>query len=197
MFAHTFSNDAPETGPAITTIKTGNRPVETVAAGQWTLMWHKFVRNKVAVVAGIIILILCFVALFAELLAPALPDASRPQFTNAPPQELRLFTTQPDGSVAFQLHVTGYTMTVDKASLRRSYAIDENAVVPVGLFVQGAAYKLWGLIPMTTHLIGPVKASDTMYLLGTDKLGRDLLTRLIYGTRISMWVLLHMVTVYR
>ena len=186
MFAHTFSNDAPETGPAITTIKTGNRPVETVAAGQWTLMWHKFVRNKVAVVAGIIILILCFVALFAELLAPALPDASRPQFTNAPPQELRLFTTQPDGSVAFQLHVTGYTMTVDKASLRRSYAIDENAVVPVGLFVQGAAYKLWGLIPMTTHLIGPVKASDTMYLLGTDKLGRDLLTRLIYGTRISM-----------
>ena len=52
--------------------------------------------------------------------------------------------------------------------------------------MKGPPYKMWGLIPMDLHLIGPLKSSDTMYLLGTDKLGRDLLTRLIYGTRVSM-----------
>lgn len=185
MIAHTFIEGAPETGPAVSALKTGT-PVETAVAGPWTLIWSKFARNKVALVAGAIILILYLIGLFAEFLAPALPDASRPQFTNAPPQELRLFVPQPDGGQSFQLHVTGYTMSVDQASLRRSYVIDEEQVVPIGFFVKGAPYKLWGLIPMDTHLVGPLKPTDTMYLLGTDKLGRDLLSRLIHGTRVSM-----------
>ncbi|MFP9137128.1 ABC transporter permease [Devosia sp. XGJD_8] len=194
MIAHTFIEDAPETGPAVSALKTG-KPIETDAAGPWRLMWTKFVRNKVAVVAGIIILMLYMIGLFAEFLAPTLPDTSRPQFTNAPPQEIRLFADQPDGSRDFLLHVTGYTMTVDQASLRRSYVIDDNQVVPIGFFVQGAPYKLWGVFPSDTHLIGPLNPSDTMYLLGTDKLGRDLLSRLIHGTRISMSIGLIGVTI--
>lgn len=186
MTTHTYIEGTAETAPATTAIKRGDKPVELTAAGQWTLIWHKFVRNKVAVVAGMIILLLYLVALFAEFLAPAWPDASKPLFTYAPPQEIRLFTTDPDGTQKFQLHVTGYAMTVDQASLRRSYTIDDDKVVPIGFFVKGAPYKLWGLFPMDTHLLGPIKSSDTMYLLGTDKLGRDLLSRLIYGTRVSM-----------
>ena len=58
--------------------------------------------------------------------------------------------------------------------------------MPIGFFVKGAPYKMWGLFPMDRHLIGPLKPTDPMYLLGTDKLGRDLLSRLIYGTRVSM-----------
>ena len=194
MIAHTFIEDTPETGPAVSALQAG-KPVETAAAGPWRLMWAKFARNKVALVAGIIIVMLYLIGLFAEFLAPALPDTSRPQFTNAPPQEIRLFATQPDGSQQFLLHVTGYAMTVDQASLRRSYVIDDSQVVPIGFFVQGAPYKLWGAIPMDTHLIGPLDPSDTMYLLGTDKLGRDLLSRLIHGTRISMSIGLIGVTI--
>lgn len=186
MTMHTYTEGTAETGPATTALRRGNKPIELAAAGQWTLIWQKFVRNKVAVFAGIIIGLLYLVGLFAEFLAPALPETSKPQFTYSPPQEVRFFTTQPDGSQTFQLHVTGYGMTVDQASLRRTYVIDESKVVPIGFFVKGPAYKLWGLIPMTTHFLGPLKSSDTMYLLGTDKLGRDLLSRLIYGTRISM-----------
>ena len=185
MIAHTFIEEAPETAPAVSALRVG-KPIETAVAGPWRLIWAKFVRNKVAVVAGIIILMLYLIGLFAEFLAPTLPDTSRPQFTNAPPQEIRLFANQPDGSSQFLLHVTGYAMSVDQASLRRSYVIDNNQVVPIGFFVQGAPYKLWGLFPMNTHLIGPLNSGDTMYLLGTDKLGRDLLSRLIHGTRISM-----------
>ncbi|WP_172123656.1 MULTISPECIES: ABC transporter permease [unclassified Devosia] len=185
MLAHTFIEGTPETGPAVSSLQVG-KPIETAVAGPWRLMWAKFSRNKVALVAGVIILMLYLIGIFAEFLAPTLPDAARPQFTNAPPQELRLFVTEQDGSQHFQLHVTGYTMSVDQASLRRSYVIDENAVVPVGFFVKGAPYKLWGLFPSDVHLLGPLKSTDTMYLLGTDKLGRDLLSRLIHGTRVSM-----------
>ena len=185
MLAHTFIEGTPETGPAVSSLQAG-KPIETAVAGPWRLIWTKFARNKVALVAGVIILALYLIGLFAEFLAPALPDAARPQFTNAPPQELRLFVTEPNGSQRFQLHVTGYTMSVDQASLRRSYVIDENAVVPIGFLVKGAPYKLWGLFPSDLHLLGPLKSTDTMYLLGTDKLGRDLLSRLIHGTRVSM-----------
>src|SRR5690606_18691932 len=120
-----------------------------------------------------------------EFLAPGLPDASKPQFTYAPPQDLAFFVTDENGT-RFQPHVKGYSQEVDPESLRRVFTVDDDKVVPIGLFVKGPAYKLWGLIPMDVHLVGPVKSTDTMFLLGTDKLGRDLLTRLIYGTRVSM-----------
>src|SRR5690606_26216969 len=149
-------------------------------------VWYKFSRNKLALVSGFVILFFCLVGLFAEFLAPSVPDASRPQFTNAPPQQLGFFVTEPDGSTRFQLHVTGYTMEVDPASLRRTYVADPEQVVPVGLFVQGAPYRMWGLFNADRHLLGPLAAGDTMYLLGTDRLGRDLMSRLVYGTRISM-----------
>lgn len=185
MTAHTFIEGAAETGPAVSPLRPGGA-IDIAAAGQWTLIWHKFVRNKVALVAGAIILFLYFVGLFAEFLAPALPDASRPQFTYAPPQRIDFYVTDPDGSRRFQPHVKGYSQTVDQASLRRTFVVDDTKVVPIGFFVKGPAYKMWGLIPMDVHLIGPLKATDTMYLIGSDKLGRDLLSRLIYGTRVSM-----------
>jgi len=185
MGAHTHIEGTAETGPAITVRKRDGRDVEIAVAGPWTLIWTKFFRHKVAVVAGIIIAILYFIALFAEFLAPSVPDASKPQFTYAPPQEISFFVTDEAGT-RFMPHVLGYSQTVDPASGRRVFAIDPDKIVPIGFFVQGASYRLWGLFPMDLHLVGPTSAADTMYLLGTDKLGRDLMTRLIYGTRISM-----------
>jgi len=185
MVTHVVLEGAEETGPAITPRKAGSA-AGIASVGQWTLIWRKFAQNKVAVGSGIVILALYIVGAFAEFLAPALPNASRPQYTNAPPQGIRLFVTEADGSSHYLLHVTGYSMRVDQASLRRSYAVDETRIVPIGFFVAGPAYRLWGLVPMTMHLVGPLRSSDTMYLLGTDKLGRDLLSRLIYGTRVSM-----------
>jgi len=183
---HVFvEGDSAETGPAITPIKR-LKGRETAVAGPWALIWLKFVRNKVAVVAGIIILVMYLIGAFAEFLAPALPEASKPQFTYAPPQELHFFVTDPDGTSRFMPHVTGYKQEVDQASLKRIFTIDPEKVVPIGFFVKGPKYRMWGLIEMDIHLIGPLKSTDTMYLLGTDKLGRDLLSRLIYGTRVSM-----------
>lgn len=187
MTVHTFIDEQPETGPAITPLKAASgRATDTGSAGQWQLIWQKFSRNKLAVFSGWVIIFFLFIGVFAEFLAPSVPDASRPQFTNAPPQQLGFFVNGEDGSSRFQMHVTGYAMEVDPASLRRTYVPDPDQHVPVGLFVRGAPYKMWGLFNADIHLLGPLNPGDTMYLLGTDRLGRDLMTRLVYGTRISM-----------
>lgn len=171
-----------EDGPAISGLKPGMDPISDAAAGQWTLIWRKFLNQKVALFCGGVILVLYLIGAFAEFLAPGLPDTSRAQYTYAPPQSLGLFT--PSGE--FQLHVKGYKVEIDKAALRRTFVVDDTVVVPVGLFVEGPTYKFWNLFESNRHLIGPLDPSQTMYLLGADRLGRDLLSRLIYGTRISM-----------
>jgi peptide/nickel transport system permease protein len=175
---------APE-GPSVSPLKQGHA-ISTAAVGPWALVFGKLVRQKVAMVAGAIIALLYLVALFADFLAPALPATAKPQYTYAPPQAISFFVTKPDGSSEFHPHVKGYKVELDKVALRRTFVPDDSKIVPIGFFVKGPAYKLWGLIPSTTHLIGPINANDPMYLLGADRLGRDVFSRLVYGTRISM-----------
>jgi peptide/nickel transport system permease protein len=174
-----------ETGPAISPLKGRDLTARTAVAGQWRLIWQKLVRQKVAMTAAVIIVVLYFIGAFCEVLAPGLPDTSRPQYTFAPPQPISLFVTDKTGT-HFAPHVDGYSIKVDPVALRRSFVVDPKKAVPIGLFVHGAAYKLWGLFPTDIHLIGPVRKTDPMYLLGADHLGRDLLSRLVYGTRVSM-----------
>ena len=172
-------------GPSISPLKQG-KTVSTAAIGPWRLVAGKLIRQKVAMVAGAIILFLYLVGIFAEFLAPALPTTSRPQYTYAPPQGFSFFVEKPDGSSEFNFHVKGYKVEIDKVALRRTFVVDDSKVVPIGFFVKGAAYDLWGLIPMNRHLIGPINPNDPMYLLGADRLGRDVFSRLVYGTRVSM-----------
>ena len=89
MTVHTFIDGDPETGPAVTPIKARRDNSQLAVAGQWSLIWHKFARNKLALASGIVIIVMALIGLFAEFLAPALPETSKPQFTNAPPQQLR------------------------------------------------------------------------------------------------------------
>lgn len=149
-----------------------------VVASQWRLMWWRFRRHRLALVGGCVIAALYFMALFAEFLAPYDPEATSAQYTFAPPQVVHIY--------AFGAYVFGYKSVVDPQALRRTFTVDESIGVPVQLFARGATYKLWGLIPMDVHLIGPEDPSAQMYLLGSDRLGRDMLSRIIYGTRVSM-----------
>jgi peptide/nickel transport system permease protein len=161
-------------------------------AGQWQLMWWKFTRHKVAVLAGIVILLLYFVGAFAEVLAPSDPNKNSAAYKYLPPQTIHLFA---EGSWTFAPHVNGFSFETDPRSFKRTYVEDPKKPVPIGFFVQGTPYKMWGLFKWDRHLIGPLKKSDPFYLLGSDRLGRDNLSRIIHGTRISMSVGLVGVTI--
>ena len=149
-----------------------------VVASQWRLMWWRFRRHRLALVGGVVILLLYLVAIFAEFLAPSDPEATSVQYTFAPPQVVHVYL--------IGAYVFGYRSVVDTQALRRTFTVDESVGIPVHLFARGANYRLWGLIPMNVHLIGPEDPSAPLYLLGSDRLGRDVLSRIIYGTRVSM-----------
>jgi peptide/nickel transport system permease protein len=155
-------------------------------ASQWRLMWWRFRKHRLAVGGGAVIILLYLVAIFAEFLAPVDPEATSVRYTFAPPQVLHLVQRTDEGGLRFGPYVFGYTSELDRQALRRTFVIDESSTIPVRLFARGAPYKLWGLIPLETHLVGPEDPSAPMYLLGTDRLGRDVLSRIVYGTRVSM-----------
>lgn len=161
-------------------------------AGQWQLMWWKFTRHKLAVTAGVVILALYFVGVFCEILAPMDPNKNSAAFKYLPPQGIHLFA---EGSWSLSPHVYGSSFEVDPRSFRRTYAEDREKIIPIGFFVKGSTYDLWGVIPWDRHFIGPIDPRAPFYLLGADRLGRDSLSRIIYGTRISMSVGLIGVTI--
>jgi peptide/nickel transport system permease protein len=148
-------------------------------------MWWRFREHKVALISGIFVILIYLVALFAEFLAPTTTDIVSAEYLYAPPQTLHLFDSS-EGGTRFAPHVFGYKSVVDAAAGRRSFTLDETQKVPVGFFVEGTEYEMWGLFKWNRHLIGPLESGQPMYLLGADRLGRDMLSRLIYGTRISM-----------
>ncbi|GAB3107923.1 ABC transporter permease [Streptomyces calidiresistens] len=143
-------------------------------------VWRTFRRHKPAVAGAVITLFLLFVVLFAEFLAPFGTGRLNADYTYAPPQTLRV-------SLSEGLYVHGYAFEQDE-NLRIHYSIDESERIPVRLFAKGESYRLLGVIPTDRHLIGPVNPDDPMYLLGSDRVGRDQLSRLIHATRISLSV---------
>jgi peptide/nickel transport system permease protein len=152
-------------------------------ASQWKLMWWKFRRHKLAMAGGAVVIIYYIVAIFCEFFAPTLSTAYNATYVYAPPQGLHFMD---DGR--FGLFVYGYTFERDPVSFKKTWTIDTETNIPVGLFVKGLEYKLWGLIPLDLHFIGPKEAGAPFFLLGTDKTGRDIFSRIIYSSRVSLTV---------
>jgi peptide/nickel transport system permease protein len=155
-------------------------------ASQWQLMWWRFRKHRVAMVSGVVVIGFYLVVLFADFLAYADPNASEAQRSLMPPQTLHLF----DGW-RFRPHVFGVKGVRDPQSFRRVYREDPSQKIPIRFFAEGFEYRFLGLIPSTRHLIGvdpPLDASRTIFLLGTDVQGRDLWSRLMFGTRISLTI---------
>jgi len=155
-------------------------------AGPWRLFWLKFRRHKVAVVSLAVILALYLIALLADFLAPFDPDENNRRYVYAPPQTLRFVLPAEDGGWRFRPHVYGLKTTIDPKTLARSFAENDGEVVEIVLFAATEPYLLAGFIPLRHRLIGPAKPRDRFYLLGADRLGRDMLSRMLHGTRFTV-----------
>jgi peptide/nickel transport system permease protein len=161
-----------------------DKEAKIFVASQWQLMWWRFRRHKVALISGIVLIFIYSVVLFAEFLAPFPADAVNAKYLYAPPQRLHFFDTT--NGVNLDLYVYGYKSTIDPQAGRRVFTIDTTQKIGIRPFVHGFPYTILGVIHTDIHLLGPVDPDQPMYLLGADRLGRDMMSRMIFGTRISM-----------
>jgi peptide/nickel transport system permease protein len=179
----------PEVSPAATDVEP-----RVIVASQWKLMWWKFRKHRLAMVSLVIVVVLYVVAFFAGFFAPYATATYHRTYTQAPPQTIHWFDNG-----TFAPYVYGYTQETDPRTFERIYTIDEETRIPLGFFVRGDSYQV-GLhgIPIPgvsslyftwdVHFFGPINAGDAFYLLGADDVGRDVLSRLIYASQVSLSV---------
>jgi peptide/nickel transport system permease protein len=148
------------------------------------LMWWRFKKHKIALASLSIILVMYLIAAFAEFFSPYDPNIRHIRHLYAPPQQLHFYydDTWHLWPAMFELK-----FRLDKETLRRIYYEDPENAYPISLFTQGDEYEMWGLWKSNLHLFG-VKDGGTVFLLGTDRMGRDMMSRIFAGARISLSV---------
>jgi len=153
-------------------------------ASQWQLMRRKFRKHRLAVWAGMVLLAMYLTALFADFVAPYTLDCRNIDSVYAPPQRLHWVA---DDGFHLRPFVYGLKGWRDPTTLRKLYVEDRTRRYPLRWFARGEPYALWGLFETDRHLFG-VESGGTVFLLGADSLGRDLLSRIIHGSRISLTI---------
>ncbi len=155
-------------------------------ASQWKLIWYKFRRHRVAMVSLYVILAFYFVAAFAEFFQPFDPNDTSRRNVYHPPQMVKFIDSQEDGSWSFRPHVQDMRLKRDPLTLKASYSPDPGKKTYIKFFPKTETYYMAGFIPMNFKLIGAEGKRDRFFLFGADRLGRDMYSRVIAGTRISM-----------
>lgn len=151
--------------------------------GYLALVWRRFRRSTVSIVGACLVLTLVFLAIFADFFSPTSLSQIDLKSSFIPPQQVHFFDK--DGTFHFRPFVYNYVFTLNPKTFQVMWTEDMSKPYEIQFFVQGPEYKLLGLIPTRLHLFG-VGEGGTLYMLGTDKLGRDLWGKACEAGRISL-----------
>ncbi len=152
----------------------------------WALMWRKFKRHKIAFLSLWLVGLIYLMALIGPFLAPGDAADTNRRAIFQPPQGIHFFAEDAEGNSRFQLHAKQMKMQIDRSTMRRTYVADETDIIPLGFFVRGSEYEVLGTFKADVHLFGPKDPDDRVYFFGADRLGRDMMSRIIIGTKVSM-----------
>ncbi len=152
-------------------------------ASQWRMMWWRLKRHRLAVVSGAILAVMYLSILISEFLAPYDLATRHTDFIFAPPQGIHFFHQGKfEGPFVY-----GLDYRLNMENLKREYTPDTSTPQPLRFFCRGDGYSFWNLFEANSHLVCP-PSGGTFFLFGTDRLGRDMLSRILYGTRISLTI---------
>jgi ABC-type dipeptide/oligopeptide/nickel transport systems, permease components len=174
-----------DTAPVVTRFGTGNE-------GYATLVWRRFRRSTMGMIGLVLVVLLLVISIFADFFAPMDPKAANLPF--APPDVIAF--EDPDGNFSLVPYVypIGDTGEFDPITFQPLTGLIKDNPTPTGFFVRGYSYHLLWLIPSNIHFFGSTDGRP-IQLLGTDKFGRDILSRGIIGSRISLMIALAVVTI--
>ena len=159
-------------------------------APNWVLVWRKFKRHKLGLLSGIFLLTCYLMLPVAGFIAPYTPNERSADYLYAPPQSINLWH---EGRFIGP-YVYPIEATADLVNYRWTYETDKSTPMPLEFFCQGSQYKLIGFIPSETRLFCAPEGA-TVFLWGSDRLGRDVFSRILYGAQLSLTVGLIGITV--
>lgn len=156
-------------------------------ASYWQLMWWRFLKHRMALISAVVLVLLYSVAAFSEFVAPYIPDNSFVQYKLAPPSRVRIIDAEGNLRRPF---VYKSLKERDPETLRSTYTEDTTTRFNILLFTKGPEYEFMGFIQSERHLFGLDAPRDEqgIFLMGADRLGRDVFSRVCYGARISLTI---------
>ena len=170
--------------------KIHKKSVEAQNLTPMQLMRIRFSRHKLALGSFYLLQVLYLIALLAEFFAPYPAQWRNLDFSYCPPQF-------PHFSLSRGFYVYAVEKYTDPVTFEKQYVEDKNTIVDISLLAPSETYRLWGVIPLNRHFLGINQAIEpadesgfarSFYCLGADKYGRDILSRIIYGARISLFI---------